>query len=309
MTLAQPTHLKWHVRELWAALDPLLPGVSVEVMAQVESTNSALVDRARLSLGPRSGAVGASRPQVAAPTRERSHGRRSMDAQPCLLVAEQQTRGRGRLGRSWLSSAGASLTFSLALPLAPVDWSGLSLALGVAVAEALDPPRPGSPLRIVLKWPNDLWLRDVGAPYGARKLGGILIETVPIGGRRMCVVGVGLNIRPQALTSLSSGYASLSELDASTSAPEALLRVAAPLARALREFERGGFGGFRGRFAARDALAGRRVSTTQDSCPDAIAEGVDDRGALCLLCRDGRRLVVNSGDVTVRPLSAGGPGA
>ena len=70
------------------------------------------------------------------------HGRRSMDTQPCLLVAEQQLRGRGRVGRSWQSRAGASLTFSLALPLSPVDWSGRSLAVGVALAGALEPSTP-----------------------------------------------------------------------------------------------------------------------------------------------------------------------
>ena len=74
------------------------------------------------------------------------HGRRSADVQPCLLVAEQQTRGRGRLGRGWIASAGASLTFSLALPLAPEEWSGLSLAVGLALAEALD-PTAASPAR------------------------------------------------------------------------------------------------------------------------------------------------------------------
>ena len=117
--------------------------------------------------------------------------------QPCLLVAEEQTRGRGRLGRGWIASAGASLTFSLALPLAPEEWSGLSLAVGLALAEALDPMvQPGAPPRIGLKWPNDLWLVD--GPGRGRKLGGILIETVSVGHRRMCVLGVGLNVLPQA---------------------------------------------------------------------------------------------------------------
>ena len=71
-------------------------------------------------------------------------GRRAGDTQPCLLVAEHQTLGRGRQGRSWLAHAGASLTFSLGLPLAPRDWSGLSLAVGVALADALEAPEPGA---------------------------------------------------------------------------------------------------------------------------------------------------------------------
>ena len=79
-------------------------------------------------------------------------------SRPCLLVAERQTAGRGRHGRAWHATPDASLTFSLAWPLAPRRLSGLSLAVGVALAEALD-PRAGDALRIGLKWPNDLWLR------------------------------------------------------------------------------------------------------------------------------------------------------
>ena len=72
----------------------------------------------------------------------------------------------------------ASLMMSLGLPLAPADWSGLSLAVGVSVAESLQPELPAvgndQAARIGLKWPNDLWL---GGSAGDRKLGGILVET------------------------------------------------------------------------------------------------------------------------------------
>jgi BirA family transcriptional regulator, biotin operon repressor / biotin---[acetyl-CoA-carboxylase] ligase len=159
----------------------VLPGVVVEALARCDSTNSELLRRARTIAG-----------------------RRRDEVAPTLLVAEHQTRGRGRRNRPWLSAPGASLTFSLALPLAPADWSGLSLAVGVALAEALDPLDPPDPLattprsapRIGLKWPNDLWLWE-GAGRG-RKLGGILIETVAVGAHRIAVVGVGLNVRPLA---------------------------------------------------------------------------------------------------------------
>ncbi len=287
MNTAQGLALDWQSQALWAALDPLLPGVAVEVVARIESTNSNLVDRAR--------AAGASQ-----------QGRRSADSQACLLVAEHQTRGRGRLGRAWLSAPGASLTFSLALPLAPVDWSGLSLAVGVALADALDPPAPDAVPRVRLKWPNDLWLSDPSALYGGRKLGGILIETVPAAGRRMCVVGVGLNVLPQALSDLSTGYACVSELDAGATAPGLLRRLAVPLVRALQGFESTGFGGLAERFGWRDALVGRWVSTSLAELPEGRAEGVDDRGALKLLCGDGRRVTVNSGEVSVRPAPAAG---
>lgn len=304
--------LNWPTQALWAALDPLLPGIAVEIMAKVESTNSALVDRARLSSATRAG-PGVSTGSGARLSDAKAsgsgvlmHGRRSMDSQPCLLVAESQTRGRGRMGRVWNSSAGASLTFSLALPLSPVDWSGLSLAVGVALAEALEPHTTGRPPRLRLKWPNDLWLHDVGTERGGRKLGGILIETVPVGGRRMCVIGVGLNVLPQSFDDLSSGYACLQELlGAEVSAPSVLLQLAPALAQAMLAFEASGFGAFVDRFSERDALAGRRVSTSQGGALEGVCEGVDERGALRLLCDDGRRMLISSGEISFRAAPSG----
>lgn len=271
MTAAQ--HLAWGADALWRQLQPLLPGLSVEVVARMASTNTELVERAR-ALG----------------------GRRSDDGQPCLLVAEHQTRGRGRQGRDWLSSAGQSLTFSLALPMAPADWSGLSLAVGVALADALDPPGDADP-RIGLKWPNDLWLWE--GPGRGRKLGGILVETVPVGGRRMAVVGVGLNVMPQALTGLSHGYASVSELAPAVSAPQVLALVAPALAAGLRRFEAEGLAPFLEAYARRDLLRGQAVHTLDADALAGIADGVDTDGALGLRTAQGRRRLV-SGEVSVR---------
>ncbi|MGZ7242464.1 biotin--[acetyl-CoA-carboxylase] ligase, partial [Streptococcus pyogenes] len=76
-------------------------------------------------------------PEVDSTNSELMRRARAGHVDPVLLVAEQQSAGRGRMGRSWASRAGDSLTFSLGLPLQPADWSGLSLAVGVAVAESL----------------------------------------------------------------------------------------------------------------------------------------------------------------------------
>ena len=96
-------------------------------------------------------------------------GRRAGDTQPCLLVAEQQTRGRGRWGAQLAVDAGASLTCSLALPFTPPDWSGLSLAIGVALAEALDPDGVRAAPHVALKWPNDLMGSMAGPRAQARR--------------------------------------------------------------------------------------------------------------------------------------------
>ncbi|MDP1899183.1 MAG: biotin--[acetyl-CoA-carboxylase] ligase [Rubrivivax sp.] len=284
-------HLNWNAEALWQRLEPLLPGLSVEVLARADSTNTRLLDHARHA-GSRV-ADGATQPGELPGASLR---RRAADVQPCLLVAEQQTSGRGRMGRNWLSSPGASLTFSLSLPLALEDWSGLSLAVGLALAEALDPCAATALPRIHLKWPNDLWLLD--APGRGRKLGGILIETVSLGERRLCVVGVGLNVAPQAVQGLSHGFACLQELLPAITAPAVLERVAEPLVRELLRFQAGGFAPCAVAYARRDLLRGQAVTTTLDEVPQGVAEGVDERGAL--LVRDGGLHHVVSGEVSVR---------
>ena len=288
--------LQWGAESLWQQLEPLLPGLSVEVVARSASTNTALLERARVRVEPATDEL----VQVRKSIESAAFGRRAADVQPCLLVAEHQTGGRGRMGRVWQAAAGASLTFSLSLPMNPSDWSGLSLAVGSGLADALEPPGGPGPGRIGLKWPNDLWLMDdAGGTTPGRKLGGILIETVMAGPTRLAVVGVGLNVLPQPLEELSSGYACLQELNPAASAPWALVQVAAPLVRALREFERHGFAPFAERFAARDLLRGRAITTSQANLPEGVAQGVSPTGALRVQTGSGLH-EVSSGEVSVR---------
>ena len=296
-------HLSWGAQALWQQLSPLLPGLSVEVLASVDSTNTRLLERARRSSGQHDAPV--TTPGELEAVRDSAHlstphGRRDGDTQPCLMVAEVQHHGRGRQGRSWQSGAHRSLTFSLALPLQPANWSGLSLAVGLALAEALDPPAGDAPPRLGLKWPNDLWLLD--APGVGRKLGGILIETVAVGERRMVVVGIGLNVLPQTPSAdLPGGFACLQELQADSAAPQVLHRVALPLVRALQPFERDGFAPCVAAYRRRDLLFGQPVRTTQAGVPEGVAEGVDEQGALRVRAGSLHRLV--SGEVSVRPMA------
>ena len=305
-----PPHLAWGADALWQALQPVLPGVSVEVVSRVDSTNTRLLDLARSAGGDLQAPI--TRPgeldaHAAGPHERTPLGRRAADLSPCLLVAEEQTAGRGRLGRDWVSQPGRSLTFSLALPLAPAQWGGLSLAVGVALAEALEPAPAAAP-RLGLKWPNDLWLRDASAPAGGRKLGGILIETVAVGSRRMAVIGVGLNVlplpaaaTPVAGPALAHGHACLQELDAGASAPTALAAVAVPLARAVRRFEAEGLGPFLPGFAARDLLRGRAVRISGGMALEGVADGVDAQGTLRVQPADGGACqLVGSGEASVR---------
>jgi BirA family biotin operon repressor/biotin-[acetyl-CoA-carboxylase] ligase len=248
----------WPFEAIWQAVEPFLPGFTVEILPELDSTNSELMRRAR-------------------------GGR----MEPVLLVAERQTAGRGRLGRAWHGEPGQSLTFSLGLPLAPPDWSGLSLAVGVSLAESLDSS-------ITLKWPNDLWLSN-------RKLAGILIETASFGereARRYAVVGVGINISRPQVPGLATPAAWLGEVLPGTDAGQALLRIAAPLAQTLLAFESLGFGPFQARFNARDALRDRAV--TLGDGRSGTAHGTTEAGALLVHTADGMYTVTSS-EVTVRP--------
>jgi len=298
--------MHWGAEALWERLEPRLRGLSIEVVARADSTNTRLLERARRASGKQDGRV--SRPGDFDPLQTEPAtppGRRADDVQPCLLVAEHQTAGRGRLGRDWHASAGASLTFSLALHLQPRDWSGLSLAVGLALADALEPapegPTPGP--RIGLKWPNDLWLMD--APGVGRKLGGILIETISVGERRLCVVGVGLNVAPQPDEGPSAGSACLQELTPGISAPAALAAVAEALVNALLAFQDAGFAPLLARFARRDLLAHQAVTTTASGVPGGVAEGVDEHGGLRVRA-DGVVHTLVSGEVSVRLQPRGG---
>ncbi|HSV44154.1 MAG TPA: biotin--[acetyl-CoA-carboxylase] ligase [Ramlibacter sp.] len=251
--------MNWAAEAIWEQVAPALPGFTVEILPTVDSTNSELMRRARA-------------------------GR----AEPVLLVAQRQSAGRGRLGRSWASSVGDSLTFSLGLPLAPPDWSGLSLAVGVALAEALHP-------QVRLKWPNDLWLGD-------RKLGGILIETASFGEgssvRRYAVIGAGLNIAARDPAGLSTPPAALRELLPEVDAPLALHRMALPLVQAVLGFQDAGFAPFQARFQVRDALQGRAVTLSDGTA--GVAHGVSEGGALLVQTAAGM-VAVTSAEVSVRP--------
>ncbi len=217
---------------------------------------------------------------------------------PLLLVAEQQTAGRGRLGRVWISATAAgpgaagdaaqglaALTFSIGLPLAPQDWSGLSLAVGVSVARALHRD-------LALKWPNDIWLRE-------RKLAGILIETASVGEQRYAVIGVGINIAPLEAAGLSRAPAWLQEVLPDCDAPGALMRVAPALLQALRVFETHGFAAFHAAYAQLDLLRDRPVLLSDGVTGSAA--GVNERGALLVHTCSGMK-IVTSAEVSVRPV-------
>ena len=280
--------------QLWAER---LAHFSVEVLPSIDSSNSELMRRA--------------------------HAGRT---EPTLLVALQQSAGRGRLGRQWHSVAGDSLTFSLGIALAPQDWQGLSLAVGLAVAQALHAD-------IAIKWPNDLW-------WQGRKLAGILVETASMdalvhasvpapawaqGAARYCVIGIGINLRtppadglrtpPVGLDALASalgaaapGLAAPQALALCAASPrtaaQTLEAIALPLLRAVLAFEQQGFAPFQADYNARDVLRGIQVLAEQANAAKApiegVARGVDRVGALLVHTAFGVEKI-SSAEVSIRP--------
>lgn len=118
------------------------------------------------------------RRRLAAGWRPPAHG--------AALCAAEQTGGVGRLGRVWASPAGGLyITLVVAAPPSVVRGP-ISLAVGLAVLSAVEALAPPLALALRLKWPNDLML-------AGRKLGGVLVENVAVGGERWLVVGVGVN--------------------------------------------------------------------------------------------------------------------
>ena len=239
-------------------------GIAIEVVAQTGSTNADLLARA---------------PQLPAPV---------------LLVAEHQTAGRGRAGRSWLSSPGHSLTFSLAWKFGGglQKLTGLPLAVGTALAETLG--RLGQPVQ--LKWPNDV-LKD------GDKLAGILVETAAAAdGGVWAVIGIGLNlVMPDEMEEkLGRSVAAVPWL-ARMERDTLLATILDGLAEALRLFDKSGFAAFSARWNLLHGWQGQTVVILDrgEVLQEGLAAGVDDAGRLLLDTESGRVTVV-AGDVSLR---------
>jgi BirA family biotin operon repressor/biotin-[acetyl-CoA-carboxylase] ligase len=209
-----------------------------------------------------------------------------------VVVADSQTAGRGRRGRRWVDEPGASLLVSIVLRprLEPARLPGLSLAAGVAVAEALTRAAGLSPR---LKWPNDVLV-------GGRKIAGILLESrasgVGEGGRVTVVLGIGINLA-QRLFPVELGQRATSVWLASGRGVDREVLLAALLDAVgewRRRLEYRGFAAVRTRWRELSDTLGRSVTVDGVS---GVAVDVDVDGALVVNDAEGRRHRVVAGDV------------
>lgn len=216
--------------------------------------------------------------------------------QKSLFVAEYQSGGRGRRGRSWASPLGANLYFSLSWPFSGgvAALEGLSLAVGVALKRALSALHVEG---VELKWPNDLLL-------DRRKLGGVLIEVGgDLSGECSAVIGVGLNV---AMPSYAQSTIDQPWSDLKGRLPKGLTRtdllavVTKYLIEMLDNFGRTGFQELRNEWEAAHAFQNLPVKLLQgDLRIDGTCLGVDKSGALRLATPEGERLF-QGGEVSMR---------
>ena len=216
-------------------------------------------------------------------------------------LAEEQTEGRGRRGRSWHSPEGANLYLSLGWRFhGPVErLSGLSLAIGAMLAEVI---ARDLEVDLALKWPNDLY-------YGERKLGGVLIELLgEQNGAIPVVAGIGLNVnmplkdtesiqRPWTDLATARG----SQVDRNSLAAQLINQ----LASGLSEIAGGDMGGWLEQWRQRDFLRGRHVLVEGPPTVAGKATGVDQHGALLVNTETGQS-VVAGGEATLLEIGAVG---
>lgn len=216
-------------------------------------------------------------------------------AEGTIVVAETQTAGRGRMGRSWFSPAGEGIYLSLVLRprFQPSEAPKTTLLAGVALAEALIPVVP-APVRI--KWPNDVLA-------GGKKVAGILVEAaVEIDAIDYLIIGVGINVNTPPRRFPAELRDRATSLAAEAGRPVARVEILADfLGRFERHYDRvgrEGFGPVIRRWRELSDMAGRRVRVRSfDRRLEGIISGIDDDGVLLLTGADGTVERVIAGDV------------
>lgn len=261
----------WPLAAIENEIQPCWPRFSAHAVTQVDSTNTHLLDLIRQG-----------------------------DTIPRLLVAQNQTQGRGQRGKIWHTQPGTCLTFSMSFPSPKQLMQGMALVIACSIIKTLDPK--GSTLKI--KWPNDIWYSTATpqAKHVWHKLAGILIETTLYQHQRYVVIGVGINMLTPALptTSTQPQAGSLRALGWNHDASTVLSLIAPKIAQAMYNFERQGLAPWIDFFKEKDILAGQMVSTSVENLHGTGA-GIDAQGNYCLKKANGTIQTLHSGEASLRP--------
>jgi BirA family biotin operon repressor/biotin-[acetyl-CoA-carboxylase] ligase len=209
------------------------------------------------------------------------------------VLAEEQTGGRGRLGRPWVSPAGKNLYVTIIMRPLTEHLRTLSIVAPLAVAEALE---GAAGLTCRIKWPNDVLV-------GGRKIAGVLTETTLAGAAvKYALVGIGVNVNLDAATVPEIADIATSvrrELGREVSREEVLAALLNAFEARYRDAQEGD-AAFRA-WRSRLETLGRRVRATMgERMEEGIAEDVDAQGSLLIRRDDGSLATVEAGDVTLR---------
>lgn len=220
------------------------------------------------------------------------------EAGDILVLAEQQTNGRGRRGKQWHSPYASSLYMSISQRFnqGASALSGLSLIVGIAVANVL---AHAGLQDVQLKWPNDIL-------FDGKKLGGILLElTGDIAGPCYAVIGIGLNLQmpPDAAKIIDQPFTDL--VSAGPTINWDKNRLAAQIVNELDEqieyFRRAGFGPFQERWTERDSFMGQEVvvSSSASQIDAGKHVGVNAEGSILLETANGVK-PYSGGEISLR---------
>ncbi len=205
-----------------------------------------------------------------------------------VLLALEQSAGRGRRGAIWFAPTGESLAFSILVrPSEPKAlWPRLALATGLAVAEATEV----FGVSAGIKWPNDVWI-------GRRKLAGILVEA----GKDFVIVGIGINVTTTAFPDEVMEIATSLRLETGRDieSPELLAGIVGRFA-VHRSRIGPGFDDLINGVRERCVLGGNRVSLISPQGPvEGMAAGISDNGELLLRTPQGTRAFIQADEVRI----------
>jgi BirA family biotin operon repressor/biotin-[acetyl-CoA-carboxylase] ligase len=219
------------------------------------------------------------------------------EAEGSVVIAEEQTKGKGRLGRQWLSTANKNILMSIIFRPS-IDTSQLffiTMISSIALVRAI---KKTAKIKAGIKWPNDIYI-------GNKKMAGILTEMDAGGGRiNYAAVGIGLNVNfdPSDYPEIYEIATSLSEEAGKEISRIILLRtILEEIEKWNNLLKKGKYNRIYSQWKKHSIISGKRVKVISSGIVvEGIAESVDPDGSLILVDKDGSRKKILSGDVSLR---------
>ena len=208
-----------------------------------------------------------------------------------ICIAEEQTKGRGRRGKSWISPKFKNIYFSLNSYLKKEELSGLSIAVALSVSKVLTKINVMS----LIKWPNDLLV-------GNKKICGILIETAKVGELTKVVFGIGINVNMENSELIDQEWTSIKlEKKETVDRNPIITEMINQLCSTLNKFEQREFDYFIKKFTSLDLLKDKEFTLKDKPYETFIGKGIDNKGLLIAQnLKDQRIVKFSSGEVSLK---------